>query len=338
MKKWTCLYCLSLLLAGMGFVRPVMAQDPNFSQYFSSPLTFNPAFTGYVDGWHRLALTYRNQWSGVGDAYTTGTVSFDTRILQNRIGDNDRWGWGIHALHDKSAGGIYQNNYLSLSTGFHKGLDAAGDQSIGIGVQATLATSRIDFGKLYFNNQFNGDAFDLTIPSGETMNNRSVSYADLNAGILYNYKDETGNRFAFGAAMYHVMKPQLNYFSTATNLLSPRYTAHASATLPVNDRDQFFVSAHMMHQGDASAYVAGTAYGFGLGRTDSEIYLGAWLRAGDALYPYVGLRTAAYQLGLSYDITNSDIQRQQKIAGSMELSFQYFFTEGIRRKGIPCFF
>lgn len=338
MKKSSCRYCLLLLLVGVVFARPLLAQDPQFSQYFSSPLTFNPAYTGYIDGQHRLALNYRNQWSGVGDPYTTGTVSFDTRMMQNRIGTNDRWGLGIHALYDKTAGGIYQSNYLSLSTGFHKGLDAAGDQSIGIGVQATLARSSIDFGKLYFNNQFNGDNFDLSIPSGETMNNRSVSYVDLNAGVLYNYKDESGNHFAFGAAMYHVLKPRLNYFSTATNTLDSRYTIHASAAFPVNDHDQLFFSAHMMQQGSASAYTAGTAYGFSLGATETEFYLGAWLRAKDALYPYAGFRTGTYQLGLSYDITSSDIQRQQKMAGSLELSFQYFFAEGIRKKGIPCFF
>lgn len=338
MKKRFCRDCLLLLLVSAFLAQPSLAQDPHFSQYFSSPLTFNPAFSGHFDGQHRLALNYRNQWSGVGDPYITGTVSFDTKIMQNRIGSNDRWGLGVHALYDKTAGGIYQSNYLSLSTGFHKGLDAEGDQSIGIGVQATLARSSIDFSKLYFNNQFNGDNFDLSIPSGETMNNRSVSYADLNAGILYNYKDESGNRFTFGAAMYHVLKPKLTYFSTTTNTLTSRYTVHASVTFPVNDQDQLFFSAHMMQQGGASAYTAGTAYGFALDATETELYLGAWLRARDALYPYAGLRTPAYQLGLSYDITSSDIQRQQKMAGSLELSFQYFFTEGIRKKGIPCFF
>ena len=35
------------------------AQDPHFSQYFSSPLTFNPAFTGYFEGTHRFAVNIR---------------------------------------------------------------------------------------------------------------------------------------------------------------------------------------------------------------------------------------------------------------------------------------
>src|ERR1700738_4685167 len=79
------------------------AQDPHFSQYFSSPLTFNPALTGYFDGTQRLAFNIRNQWVNIGDAYITGTASFDTRILKNKIGANDKWGFGVLALYDQSS-------------------------------------------------------------------------------------------------------------------------------------------------------------------------------------------------------------------------------------------
>lgn len=333
------LYVIVCLLI-ISYVLPAksMAQDPHFSQYFSSPLTFNPAFTGYFDGKQRLALTYRNQWANTGDPYTTATASFDTKILQNHIGSNDRWGFGVHALYDKSAGGIFQDQYLSLSTGFHKGLDAEGDQSIGIGIQATMARSSIDFGRIYYNNQFAGSGFDISIPSGENINNRSVTYMDLNAGLLYNFKDERGNHFSFGTAMYHIMKPKLSYFSNTSSGIASRYAAHAGANLFVNETDNLFFSSHIMMQGGATEYVLGSAYGFSLGDTDNTLYLGAWWRIADAWYPYAGLRTPDFQLGLSYDITGSDLKRQQKYAGSLELSFQYFFTPGSRKKGIPCFF
>ena len=37
-----------------------LAQDPNFSQFFASPLTLNPALTGKFDGLYRIAGNYRN--------------------------------------------------------------------------------------------------------------------------------------------------------------------------------------------------------------------------------------------------------------------------------------
>jgi len=53
---------LLTLLLFPGIVSVSLAQDPNFSQFFASPLTLNPALTGKFDGNFRLAGNYRNQW------------------------------------------------------------------------------------------------------------------------------------------------------------------------------------------------------------------------------------------------------------------------------------
>ncbi len=331
-------HIIIVLLGSFVCVKPVAAQDPHFSQYFSSPLTFNPALTGYFEGTSRSTFNIRNQSTGTGDPYITGTASFDTKILKSGIGSNDRWGLGVHALYDQSTGGIYKNSYLSVSTAFNKGLDADGDQSIGIGIQASIARNNVDFSKISFNSQFTGSGFDLSIPSGETINNRSVSYVDLNAGILYNYKDETGNQFSFGASMFHILRPRLSFFSAANPSLAQRFTVHAGASFNIGELDNLFVSTHMMQQAGANEYVFGAAYGLGLGSSDMNLYLGAWLRVKDAIYPYVGLKASDYQLGLSYDIINKDISRINRFSGSSEISFIYYFNNDSRKKGIPCFF
>jgi type IX secretion system PorP/SprF family membrane protein len=314
------------------------AQDPHFSQYFSSPLTFNPAFAGYFDGTQRFTVNARTQWANVGDTHTTGTVSFDTKIMKGKIADNDRWGIGIHALYDQSSGGVFKNSYVSFSTAFNKGLDAEGDQSIGIGIQATIAHNAVDFNKISFSNQFTGSGFDLYVPNGETISNQSITYIDLNAGILYNYKIENGSQFSFGASIFHILGPRLSFFSGNNNSLARRYTFHAGGSFDVGDNNDFFVSGHIMQQGGASEYVIGGACGFGVGNSQTSLYAGGWLRAGDALYPYLSLRTPEYQFGLSYDITSSDINQSNRFTDSTEISFIYFFNADRRKKGIPCFF
>lgn len=316
----------------------LFAQDPYFSQYFSSPLTFNPAFTGFIDGSHRLAVNFRNQWANIGDPYQTGTVSFDTRIMRNQIGANDKWGLGVHALYDQAAGGVFKNSYIAVSTGFNKGLDAEGHQSIGIGVQAVYARNVVDFSKISFANQFTSRGFNLSIPSGETINNRSIGYTDVNAGILYNYSDEAGNGFNFGASVFHLLSPSLNFFSGQNGRLSKRFSLHGSGLLQVNERDQLFVSTNLMQQARSTQTVFGMAYGWGVGDTDYHLYTGAWLRVNDAIYPYIGLRTPQYQLGISYDITNSDLKKAAGFSGSSELSFIYYFDLKDKRRIIPCFF
>ncbi|MEK7225921.1 MAG: type IX secretion system membrane protein PorP/SprF, partial [Bacteroidota bacterium] len=68
---------LLTLIAGVALLSESTAQDPNFSQFFASPLTLNPALTGKFDGLFRVAGNYRNQWPTIPNAYQTKTVSVD---------------------------------------------------------------------------------------------------------------------------------------------------------------------------------------------------------------------------------------------------------------------
>ena len=111
MKKF---YVLALVFICFSSIS--RAQDPHFSQFFSSPLTLNPAFTGKFDGVLRIAGNYRNQWPSINNAYTTGTISVDFPILRNKLPEMDTWGIGILGLTDQAAAGILTTNYLGLST------------------------------------------------------------------------------------------------------------------------------------------------------------------------------------------------------------------------------
>jgi len=66
------------------FVISLRGQDLHFSQFMNSPLTTNPANTGFIPGGDfRIGINYRNQWSSImaipyktmsafGDAQLTG--------------------------------------------------------------------------------------------------------------------------------------------------------------------------------------------------------------------------------------------------------------------------
>src|SRR6187399_2750661 len=100
-----------------------LAQDPHFSQFFASPLTLNPAFTGKFDGDFRVAGNYRNQWPSINKAFVTYTASADVSILKNRISEVDQFGVGIMGFKDQSGNGVLNYDYVSFSTAYHKGLD-----------------------------------------------------------------------------------------------------------------------------------------------------------------------------------------------------------------------
>src|SRR5215213_5396650 len=89
----------------------VTAQDPHFSQFFSSPLTLNPALTGKFDGNLRVAGNYRNQWPAFNNVYTTSTASLDFSVLNNVLPENDTWGIGLIGLTDKAGGNILKTTF-----------------------------------------------------------------------------------------------------------------------------------------------------------------------------------------------------------------------------------
>src|SRR5688572_31043913 len=97
---------LSTLIICVSLANVSIAQDPNFSQFFASPLTMNPAMTGKFSGQYRIAGNYRNQWPTINNAYTTATASFDAGILKDRISEFDQFGVGFMGFTDRSGNGV----------------------------------------------------------------------------------------------------------------------------------------------------------------------------------------------------------------------------------------
>src|SRR5215510_9186298 len=110
MKKIFTTLAICVALAGVS-----TAQDPNFSQFFASPLTLNPALTGKFDGIFRFAMNYRNQWPTISNAYTTGTTSLDMGIMKNRIPEYDQFGIGLMGFTDRAGDGALTENYVGIS-------------------------------------------------------------------------------------------------------------------------------------------------------------------------------------------------------------------------------
>src|SRR5882724_1031517 len=181
----------------------VNAQDPHFSQFFASPLTLNPAFTGKFNGLWRLAANHRDQWPSIPKAYVTSSASLDFPILQKRIPENDVFGMGISGLSDASANNILKLNYGSLSMSYHKSLDEDGYSTIGAGFQATYSSLNLDVSKLTFESMLTQNGFTNEAAREPLNNGNNQSYFDVNAGMLYSGSSNGINNYYAGVSMYH---------------------------------------------------------------------------------------------------------------------------------------
>lgn len=312
------------------------AQDPHFTQFFSSPLTLNPAFTGYFSGDLRIAGNYRNQWSSVATPFITGTVSADFSILRKQISENDIWGMGVLGLYDKTGGGGLRNNLFSLSTAYHKALDVDGVHTLGIGAQISFVQKRLDFSKLIFENQLTNQGFDPSISSGENIPNSRISYPDYNVGILYNGLIGESSNIYLGASYYHITQPTESFLGQ-NNRLASRYTIHGGGSFAMSNVTRFHTSFIYMRQASASEISLGGAIGIltnGLPETPTIFYVGSWYRVNDAINPYIGLEINNVQVGISYDVNTSSLKPASNYRGGMEISVIYIkqHAEPSRRK------
>lgn len=332
MKKTIAI--LSLLISLSFFVK---AQDPHFSQFFSSPLTLNPAFTGKFDGTLRIAGNYRNQWPAFNNVYTTSTVSVDFDILKNRLPDYDRWGVGIIALTDKAGSGVLTSNYIGLSTSYHKALDEDGFKQIGIGFQGTYGQKRLDNSKLYFEDQLT--PFGFTGVTQEIFNNKNINinYLDVNAGLLFSASTDATNNFYIGASMYHINRPHQSFLGADWNIAT-RSTISAGGYFPVSDILTLHTSGIFQYQSQATETVIGGALATPIdpkSENPSNVYAGMWYRFKDAIIPYIGLEFSGMRIGASYDVNVSSLKAASQSRGGMEISLIYI-NRPAGFKGIPC--
>ena len=91
MKK--SLFCL---FAAITVSAQVLAQDPEFTQFYSNPLYLNPAFAGTARC-PRMVMNYRNQWPSLSGSFVTTSASYDQHV------ETIQGGLGLIVVNDRAA-------------------------------------------------------------------------------------------------------------------------------------------------------------------------------------------------------------------------------------------
>ena len=303
------------------------AQDIHQTQYFSSPLTLNPALTGLVRGDVRLAANFRQQWSSVTNhPYTTGIVSYDMATLKGKLNNGDAVGIGLLGSYDKAGVGSLQNINVGLSVAYHKALGAEKQHTISIGVQGVLVQKSVDFNALKFEDQFDPATGTTIYNTGENFPNKDLNYPDFNVGLMYSGRvSEHATAYA-GASVYHITEPQETFLNSNFNI-HRRYTGYLGGSFDLNQNMVLYASALYQSQASATEVMLGAAAGFILNpghdaeyQTNTVLYLGGWYRYGDGICPYVGFEWTKMTLGVSYDVNTSSFTPATNGQGATEIS------------------
>ena len=316
----------------MLFVGSVKAQDVHFTQYFTSPLTLNPALTGLVADDLRFSGNYRTQWSTVSaNPYVTGTVSFDIATLKGKLPEGDALGIGILGLYDKSGSGGLTNTTVGLSLAYHKAFGRDRLQHISFGMQANLVQKNLNFARLTFEDMYNSGNGTLAYPTAEVFNNADLTYPDFNGGVMYSGKVTDHVTTYLGYSYYHMTQPVETFLNNDSHQIHPRHTGYMGGSFDMNPNTVLYASALYQSQASATEIVVGAAVGFILNPGHDEeyqkstiFYLGGWYRYTDAVAPYIGIEWSKMRLGFSYDVNISTFTPATHGVGAYEVSLIYF--------------
>ncbi|MFK7807490.1 MAG: PorP/SprF family type IX secretion system membrane protein [Saprospiraceae bacterium] len=340
---------VTVLLAFVANVQEAEAQDPRFSQFYASPLQLNPAMTGVFQGRWRVNANYRDQWSEVlGDVpFRTLAASFDARYKVTR---NDYFGFGVNVMHDEVGEGRFQTNRASLNLSFIKQLTGGGysrgaESYLVAGAQGGVGQHSADWNQFWFTNQFdNGTRTPNTsLGNGETSigddTGNSEIYADFNAGLMYYALFDNDATIYVGLAGNHLNQPNVSLIEGGSESLYTRWVVHAGGEIPlgVNTGLSLMPAAVFMLQGEHMSTSVGANF-----RYTNHDWQEVAIRAGvwphlvrrengledtklsmDAIAVAFILEMNRFNVGLSYDVTTSNLAVANNSRGAFELSMIY---------------
>jgi type IX secretion system PorP/SprF family membrane protein len=299
-----------------------LAQDLHFSQFMNSPLTTNPANTGFIpEADYRLGIHYRSQWTSVPVPFKTASVFADFQLLRNKI-ENGWVGVGGVLLNDVAGRGNLRSNKAYASVAYHQmvGLSSL----ISAGFNAGFASKRIDITKFTFDNQWNGKFFDAGAPNGEAfLTNGNTSYFDLQVGMNYAYFPTENIYVNAGASVHHINKPRETFFSNSNNEVPRRYIGFLNGSFKMNDDWIINPNSYYSNQASASEFVLGANAAYNL--------MGAM----------IGFEMKNLRFTFTYDATMSSLSRFNNSVGAYEFSLinngyytEYFGDKSQRRQSL----
>lgn len=292
------LFCFVCVFSAYG-------QDPVYSQYYNSPILTNPAFAGNTRG-ALVAISYRNQWPSVDNAYTTYSVAYDQRW-------NKSSGVGLYVTADDSGNGALKTTKLGGIYSYR--IRIVDDMYIKGAIDVAFGQSRLDQSKLVFLDNLDPQ-FGLTTPGGVSFPTAEVlspsptrSYLDVSSGVMI-YTP----LFYGGLSFKHMNSPTIDFVDDLTGeqgSLPLRWSAHGGLQFNLDRHNigeygtfispnVLFVKQNDFWQANMGAYI-----------NVSQVFGGLWYRHtgsnSDSVIASVGGKSGIFKITYSFDYTVSGL-------------------------------
>lgn len=303
----------------------IQGQDIHFSQYFSSPLTINPALSGEFNGQMRAIANYKNQWNSISsNMYKTMAASADGSLL------NEKLGCGLLFFNDKAGASKMGLTQIALAASTKVKIND--NSAFRAGLMAGYSQRTIDYSNLKWENQWDGQAFNTATTSGENNTISNYSYLDVSAGVSFHTLINDKIKWNAGIGAFHLNKPKYSFYSSAVPL-SPKFVVHTDFLIPLqNSGTSIMPGVVYFNQGATQEIAGGLMIKKSIGQdsrytginVSSALLLGVYYRVQDAAIIYAGFDYKNnVSVMMSYDVNISGLTKVSKARGGIEISLIY---------------
>ena len=327
------------LLVGLvlcGVWSEVRAQDPQWSQFYASPIYLNPGFTGNTTQ-GRAVSNYRNQWPSIPGAFISYAFSYDYNLDEFNSGlgfgiQHDRA--GTAALRYTNVGGFYAYNIrVSRKWGVRPGL----------GISYTIRD--INYSELTFGDQLITGSPTSTA-SGNFVN-ENVSYFDIGSGVIV-YSEY----FWAGISGHHLNRPNQSLLFGESRL-PIRFSAHTGYNIPVQRTVKKKVISSITVAANYKAQLRWDQLDMGAYFNYRPFIAGVWYRGipfkkneepspnNDAVVALLGMKAGDIRIGYSFDLTVSRLVSNTGGAHEISIIYEHASQRERRKKArsrflVPC--
>lgn len=327
MYRNTILNIRMLLMLAAVFVAsgtmPIAGQNPQFSQYYATPLLVAPSFAGNSLG-SRAFANFRDQWAKLPGSYVTYSFAIDNNFYSINSGI------GLVVLRDVA--GSARLGTTTVTGLYSYRFNVNDNWRIRPGISFSFSQRSLQFSKAVFPDQITPSGTDP-----HTVEQPTPGYYYFDAGssvVVYN------RQMWFGISADHLLRPNTSF--TRLDARTPiQWSQFGGINFPMRNRvgkvpevitvNYLFKSSAESRQIDVGVnwYRAPLLLGLAWRGMPSSSY--------DALVFMVGAAFNNIAIGYSYDFTVSKLG--PATGGSHELTVSFAFNEGgksARKGSIPC--
>lgn len=326
MKRLTTILGLCLVAALSS-----RAQDPVFSQFYTSSLYLNPALSGMEED-VVLGVNYRSQWSAVNLPFRTFQLSAIHPLMRQGVRSKHLGGFGATLFSDEAGSNReLVSQGLSFASSYNFQLDRSGNHMIAAALQFGVIQRQINMDALHWSSQYSpATGYDASRPGEQLISDRMTSPV-INAGAIWRLVVENRLKpamtFYQGFAVSNLNRPK-GFYLDAKDAVSILYKLHGgyihSFRNGLEISPNYLIQYQKKTQINIGAYAAYALPAvISKSATDLKVSLGLWYRVDDSFIVTTGFRSARWSSGFSYDANSSSLERSFQGANAFEISFTY---------------